>query len=242
MTVPVAILIYALQNKVVSQVKLYLFLKYSTGGHFHFSKENVKIITDSIGWKTSKTFGANISWLIQHKWVTVNNKRHSLRIVGYEQILRMLHLNQHSAAEMLPDDFNYFRPYIYAAVITWAMGYKWGTERKSTLKKGSGSKSFRPPVTYSMPLRYLAAILHVDYTTISKYKTRAKQAGYLYVNKQYSVVDLSPADAAHLKTVVKEPPRHLVSYHGIVYQQLSDLIESTVRIRRFRSRPRSRPP
>lgn len=242
MTVPVAILLYALQNKVVSQVKLYLFLKYATSGHFHFSKENVKIITDSIGWKSSKTFGANLAWLIQRKWVTVNNPRRSLRIVGYDQILRMIRKNQRSAAEMQPEDFSYFRPFIYAAVITWAMGYKWGIERKSALTKGSARKSFRPPVAYSMPLRYLAAILRVDYTTISKYKTRAKEAGYLYVNKQYSVIDMSPADAAHLNAVVKEPPRHLLSCRGIVYEQLADLIESTVRIRRFRHRPRNRPP
>lgn len=242
MTVPVSIFLYALQHKVVSPVKLYLFLKYATSGHFHFSKENVKTITDSLGWKSTKTFGANLAWLIQHKWVTVNNPRHSLRIVGYDQILRMIRKNPRSAAEMQPEDFNYFRPFAYAVAITWAMGYKWGIERKSALKKGSARKSFRPPIAYSMPLRYLSIILRVDYTTISKYKTRAKEAGYLYVNKQYSVIDMTPADAAHLNAIVKEPPRHLVTYRGVVYEQLADLIESTVRIRRFRHRPRTRPP
>lgn len=242
MTVPVSILLYALQNKVVSQVKLYLFLKYATSGHFHFSKENVKIITDSIGWKSSKTFGANLAWLIQHKWVTVNNPRHSLRVVGYEQILRMTRKNPRSAAEMQPEDFNYFRPFAYAVAITWAMGYKWGIERKSALKKGSTRTNFRPPILYNMPLRYLAIILRVDYTTISKYKTRAKEAGYLYVNKNYKVLSLTPADAANLTAVTKDVPYHLVTHRGVVYQQLPDLIESTIRIRRFRHRPRTRPP
>jgi len=61
MTVPVSILLYALEKKVVSQVKLYLFLKYATSGHFRITPENVKIITDSIGWKSTKTFGANLA-------------------------------------------------------------------------------------------------------------------------------------------------------------------------------------
>jgi len=172
----------------------------------------------------------------------VNNPRRSICVVGYEQILRMIRKNPRSAAEMQPDDFNYFRPFIYAAAITWAMGYRWGIERKSELKKGSSRKSFRPPYTYSMPLRYLAKILRVDYTTISKYKTRTKNAGYLYVNKNYKVIPLEPANAAYLAAVLKDTPQHLVTYRGVVYEQLADLIQSTIRIRRFRHRPHPRPP
>ena len=185
MNVPISILIYALRHKQVSKVRLFLYLKSICSGHFLLSEEMIDEVCLALKWKSVKTFKANLSWLVRHKWITVNSKLNAYRIVSYKQLGRMIKSKINTSALMFEDDFNCFRAFMYAAVITWSMKAKTRIDRKSGRKKGGPKKSFRYRDYFQLPVRYLAKILKVDLSSASRYKTQAKNAGFLDVKKQF---------------------------------------------------------
>ena len=134
--------------------------------------------------------------------------------------------------------FEVFRPFIYAAFITWAMSAKKRIESKSGCKKGSSSKSLHYS-HYSLPLRYAAKILDLDYSTISKYKSIAEEYGFLKTQKQYEEVHLDPCHIDEIRKYNEEGYRYVIRNKKIYYQK-PDIIESTIHLTyKRRKKPRS---
>ena len=129
------------------------------------------------------------------------------------------------------EDFKYFRPFIYAAVITWSMKRKRRTDRKSERKEGRSSKSFHPPVPDMLPNRYLAKVLHLDHSTISRYKSQAAQAGYLIIQKRYQDTGLPAEHIKQLHKTMGEEADSMVVANGRIYRQLPDRIDTFIHLR-----------
>jgi hypothetical protein len=231
MNVPVSLLIYSLQYKKISPLKLFLYLKQISSGHFHLCKESIEQVCTGLKWKSTKTFSNNIHWLVKHRWITVNNKTQSYRTISYRQLQKLLKLKIRTGVIMEREDFTYFRPFIYASVITWSMKRKKRTDKKSERKEGRSSKSFHPPKPYTLPNRYLAKILQLDSSTISRYKSHAAEAGYLIIHKRYEDTGL-PAEQIHqLHKTIGEEADTMVVFGKRIYRQLPDRIDSFIHLR-----------
>jgi hypothetical protein len=134
--------------------------------------------------------------------------------------------------------FQVFRPFIYAAVITWAMKAKKRIESKSDRKRGRFRKNLHYS-KYSLPLRYAAKILNLDYSTISRYKTIAEEYGFLKVQKQYERILLHPSHLDDLRKYNEEGYRYVI-INKIIHIQNPDIIQSTIHLTyKRRKRPRA---
>jgi len=233
MTIPIPIIIFALRKKKINQLKLYLYLKYSASGHLKLTHETIEQITKELNWKSIKTFHANFNWLARKKWISFNSISKNCRIAGYVQLKNRIDFFTSSGVEFNPEDFKQFRPYVYATAITWCMKYKNWKEKQPGRKKGRPGKSCCHQ-WYELPNRYLAKVLRLDHSTISRYKTAAVKAGYLTVHKQYDDLELPESLIYALRYSLPDEAHLFVVHNGKSFRQKSDLISSTIHLKRKR--------
>ena len=170
---------------------LFVYLKHISSGHLRFDTSLYK------GWATDlniseRTVRNCITWLIKNKWITVNNKRKSLRIIQYSQLCRKLDLSRKLSCIYEPEDFSKFINFCCAVVITYYLNSKYWMDRKrrSVFKMGntstnrnSYSNSFK-----TLPIRYLAKCLDVCNATANNYKKMAVEANFLTVKNQVNII------------------------------------------------------
>ncbi len=241
MTIPIPIIIYVLRKKKINQLKLYLFLKYAASGHIKLTNETIEQITKELGWMSTKTFKANLNWLARKKWLTYNSKTKNCRIASYNKLQRKIPFFTSSAVDFILNDLNQFRPFIYATVITWCMKYKFSKEKQPGRIKGRSRKSCCQQM-YELPNRYLAKVLELDHSTISKYKSAAIKAGYLTVHKQYLDMELPDTFIYALRYSFPDEAHLFVVHNGKSFRQKPDLITSTIILKRKRLRVQDKSP
>jgi hypothetical protein len=186
-TIPVALCEYAVVNRKVNYLKLYVYLKHISSGHirFHSCLYEVWATDLKISAKTVKKY---IDWLIVNKWITVNSKRGSYRIISYKQLCKKLKLKNRKAVKYDENNFIKFRGFCCGAVITYYMRKKNFSDRKRKWPEPqmdgfSMSHSRDPKGFYNLPIRYLCKCLGVSVSTANKYKQAAVEAGYLIIKR-----------------------------------------------------------
>ncbi len=193
-TLPAGVCIYALTNRKVNQIKLYVYLKSISSGHikyhstiYDYKKEWAKDLNCH-----SKTIKSSIDWLIKNKWITVNGKRKSLRIVSYKQVCIKNNIDTKRAAIYEPDNFNAFRAFCIAvAIIYFRNRKKWNDKRSAFNKRNSDASKNRyayPKGFYPLPNLYLAKCLKISKASAHKYKMEAIKYGFISRKKQISCI------------------------------------------------------
>lgn len=231
MTVPIHILIFALKEKKVNQLKLYLFLKTISSGHILLSDEAIRYVCDSLKWKDKRTFKNNIEWLLNNHWTALNNKTQSLRIASFEQVFKKTKGNIYTAARMEMKDFKTFRPFIYAAIITWGIKQIARKHRKPERNKGNSNKSRFQDDLHILPNEYSAKLFKLDSSTASRYKNAAADAEYLNVYHRFINLNRKPKDLANLKLYFdNDIANSLVIHKGQIHEQQADAIYSSIQL------------
>jgi len=231
LTVPIQILIHALQEKKVNQLKLYLFLKAISSGHIRLTDEVQAKVCESIEWKDIRTFKTNLEWLLSNHWAAFNSKTDSLRIVSFEKVFKKIKGNIYTAARMEMKDFKTFRPFIYAAIITWGIKQVAREHIKSERKKGSSSKDRLKADLHILPNEYSAKLFKLDSSTASRYKNAAADADYLNVYHRFISLNRKPKDLANLKLYFNEDiANSLVVHKGVIQEQIADEIYSSIKL------------
>lgn len=241
LTIPITLTAYALTSKVVNQLKLYLYLKWVCSGHFKVEESTVEAACKYLDWKTPKTFHKNLLWLTQNKWVAYNSTSGSIRVKSFARLCNRLEIPTKTGVIFNESDFNTFRPFIYAAVITWSIRKRyWFNKRQPELKKGGSRKSMPDPkakqTMQELPNRHLAKILELDHSTISRYRAAAAEAGYITLLHQYEDTELPPAYLAAFRHSMPEESDHYVIHNGTIQRQLPDRIHSTLHLKHRRPR------
>jgi hypothetical protein len=186
-TIPAVLCEYAVVNRKISHLKLYVYLKHISSGHIRFESRLYAVWATDLQVST-RTVTNGIEWLKKNKWITVNNKSCSLRIIGYGQLCRKLKLNNSKAVKYDEDDFSKFRGFCCGAIITYYMRRKIFSDRKSKwpgpqMDGSSTSHSRGPKGYYNLPVRYLSKCLGVSAATANKYKLAAIEAGYIIIKR-----------------------------------------------------------
>ncbi|MFV0541364.1 MAG: hypothetical protein ACK5MZ_09035 [Aestuariibaculum sp.] len=193
-TLPVGICIYALRNRKVNQVKLYIYLKSIASGHIKYDST---IYDYSKQWAKDlnchpKTIKSRIDWLIKKNWITINSKSKSIRIVSYKQICAKNNIDTKRAAIFEPNHYNNFKAFcIGVAMMHFRNRKKWNDRRSVSNKTNSDTSKNRnasPKGFYPMPNLYLAKCLGVSKTTAYKFKKEAIKYGYIIRKKQKSFI------------------------------------------------------
>lgn len=187
-TIPIHLCLYALKNRKCNHLMLYVYLKCNSSGHIKYSNEEFCYWAADLG-KSERWVRNTIKWMIKNKWISVNTKRKSYRIVSYEQLKRNLNLGLSKlSAKFEPIDFSEMKGFCCSVAIKYALSKKRYFDKKrrsgfsmdnSSMNRNSKSKFF-----HSLPVAYLAKIINVSSTTAFNYKIIAEKSGGITVKKQ----------------------------------------------------------
>jgi hypothetical protein len=238
LNIPITLIAYALSHKVVNQLRLYLYMKCICSGHFKVDERSVHHACEFLDLKSHKSFYKNLQWLILQKWVTGNSISNNCRVISFARLCYKLNISTRSGVKFETKDFKHFRPFLYAAVIAWSIRSKEWRKRQPASKKGDTRKSMPMSKQKSqLPNRYLAKILQLDHSTISRYKLAASTAGYITTDHRYEDTQLSLKFLYPMKKYLPEEAHLFVAHNNTVQRQLPDVINHTIHLKHRRPRP-----
>ena len=165
----------------------------------------------------------------------LHSKTGSCRIKSFARLCHKLNINTKTGVVFSDSDFPTFRPFIYAAVIAWRIRRKNWLERQPVRKKGRASKSMPMP-KFQLPNRYLAKILELDHSTISRYKSAATKAGYIIVKHNYEDTELPGKFKYTLMMGIPEDAHLFVIHNKTVQRQLCDTLKTNIHLKHCRLR------
>jgi hypothetical protein len=240
-SIPVELCKYALINRKTNHLMLFVYLKHISSGHLRFDTSLYKVWATDLN-ISERTVRNCITWLIKNKWITVNNKRKSLRIIQYSQLCRKLDLSRKLSCIYEPEDFSKFINFCCAVVITYYLNSKYWMDRKrrSVFKMGNTSTN-RNSYSYSfktMPIRYLAKCLDVSNATANNYKKMAIEANFLTIKSQVNIItdDNGVKLSKELITVFKHEEKSITGRLRLGKKYLkfveADLIKSDIILKR----------
>jgi hypothetical protein len=235
MNVPITLIAYTLTHKVVNQLRLYLYLKSVCSGHFKVDDRSVQHACEFLDLKSHKSFYKNLQWLILQKWVTGNSISNNCRVISFARLCYKLNSTTRTGVKFETKDFKHFRPFLYAAVIAWSIRNMEWRKRQPASKKGDTRKSM-PKSKRQLPNRYLAKILQLDHSTISRYKLAASTAGYITTDHRYEDTQLSLKFLYPMQKYLPEEAHLFVAYNNTVQRQLPDTITHTIHLKHRRPR------
>lgn len=189
--IPVSLCEFALVNRKINQLKLYIHLKLNSDGFVVYNEKSYKEWSKEIG-ISSKTIKTSLDWLIKNKWITVNGKRNALHIISYKKLGQKLGLNFKSGILFEPTslaDYEYFKAFCCATVICYYLNKKryFDRHRQSVIRKGVATTNYtRKSGFYSMPNGYLAKCLGVSLATAFRFKKEAEDAGFIETKAGFS--------------------------------------------------------
>lgn len=235
--IPCEIIIQAIKQKKINQLKLFVGLKSMFNGQFVEDNITVKLVSNTMDYKSVKTYNVNLKWLIKNRWVTYRKGYCILR--SFSKFKSIRHLKSVRCAVFTASyDLVHFKPFIYGAAITYLMKRKrFSDQRSGKLLRNPYMKRLGEPVSFNMPLSYLMKVLDVSKATASNYKKLAAKMGYIQIKKDFKVLDLSPAILRQYKKYSNDPEHYKLRYiKGQVCYQRPDKISSTLEFRKKRLR------
>ncbi len=186
-SIPVELCKYALTESKPNHLKLLVYLKHVASGHVRMDTSLYKYWAVDLN-VSERWIRDAIVWMIKNKWISVNNKKQSLRIVSYLQICRRLNLKCNLAAKFDGYELSTFKSFCCAVSLAYFIRRKNYVDknRRSVSKMADTRKSRnRNPKGYStLPVRYFAKCLGVSASTANNYKKLAERSRFISVKRQ----------------------------------------------------------
>ncbi|MGV0832835.1 hypothetical protein ACTS9D_11550 [Empedobacter brevis] len=188
-TIPIELCVYGLVNRKVNHLKLLIYLKSISSGHILFERIFFKTWSIDLG-LSHRTVENCFKWLMKKKFITVNSKTQSHRIIGYSQIHTKLNFNSKSSVIFELDDFENFNEFCISAVVGYLISKKKYLDKierseskmvDSNLNRSSYSKKM-----YPLPISYIAKSINVSKSTANNYLRIAEKKGFLKIKKRTS--------------------------------------------------------
>jgi len=232
--IPIELCSYALKERKINMVKVYLYLKYSSDGYLTMKKGFLKRHSEELG-LSIPTFRKQIQALVKSGWITVNGKRKAYRVIGYKPLATKLGFTSYQAVHVEKMEFGSFKAFIIGAVVTYWMKYLRKNKGRSVYKKGCTKTNLPSLSPFILPNNYLAKVLGVSLSTACEYKRIAEQQGYLKTTAQLEPLNIpNPSLWAYLE-MTQVLPRTIRRKRGHLFVQKPDRIESNLELGRKNS-------
>jgi len=228
LNIPIELLVYALSNRKVNPLRLFLYLKSQGSGYVSWDAEQKEKILSGLDLKSPKTIEANLTWLLGNGWVSMNTKRASIHVVSYLVLAKKFDFKCATGAVCELQNLKNFRPFIYAAVVTYYLQYKYRIARQSARKKGRTTTNCR---YRDLPADYLAKVLNLGKSTIVRYRQKAWDAGFIKMKHRYKPLLLPIEELEFCRIYGDEEAWQLVIHNNQVKIQLSNAITSYIHLR-----------
>lgn len=228
--IPVEICQYALSNKKVRPLQVFVWLKMNCSGKIKITQEVLENMAKDFGLKSVKTVKSATQKLIDQRWITRSKRSGFHFIKGFEAIREMEGFTARTGAEFYSSDIKNFKGFLVAAIITNLISVQkrrlWVTERK---KRGSMTVIHKPPLFYPIANEALSKILGVSVSTAWEWKKLAKRQRFIRIHKEYREIKIEPE--FHFKYKKYSESKNTVIRNGKVYEQLPDKIATNLVLR-----------
>lgn len=198
LSVPVQLFSIAIEKNLTRELKLFLFLKIYTSGHFKLSNTFIDDACCSLDYKSPKTLKKHLNSLLKIKWITLNSKSGSYRIIGFAQLSRKLKITSSKSVEFRYSNFKTFSGFVAAVTITYLMMVKSLREKRSREKKWSRSKN-RCQALYHLPLTYMSKCLSIDKSKVQRLRKEAVNTSYISITKNFYYTNIPLEQANNFK-------------------------------------------
>ena len=182
--VPIDLCFYAVQNRCIRMVQVYVHLKSISSGKVRLDNSELKKIVKELGIRSTKTLKKWLEELITLNWVGHNRKSGVYFIRGFENI-RAINEFDRTISAVFNNPITQFRPFVVGAVIGYLAHYQFRKKefvrkRRRTNQNSNDSKRYQPVATIA-----LAKILGVSLRTAHQYKQLAFKAGFIDLKKNF---------------------------------------------------------
>jgi hypothetical protein len=242
MNIPITLINHVLTNKIVNQFRLYIYLKSVCSGHFKVDGDFISKTCTFLEIKTDRTFFKNLKWLIKNKWITVNSKTGNHRIISFDRLCKKLELKGNTGVVFTNDNFIDFRPFIYAASILAKVRNRNWIIRQPVRMEGGTRKSMSTMEilrdTDTMPVRLMGKAMDLGFSTISRYKNAASDAGLISLHPNYESTNLPSSMLNAIKDANPEESSRYLVQNGKIWMRNSDKIcNHEIKLKKRRLRP-----
>lgn len=211
LAVPISLVSWALQSNKSNHLGLYVCFKLlalKSGGYLFLNEVSYKDLGDALC-VTPKSIKKYWDWLIENKWITVNEKRKVFRIISYDKVIYKLSIKKKEKGkyDVLINNSINFKALWCGVLTSYFLRQKRYYERTAKPEIVSFIKTKCPKGFYPMSLEYIAKNLKVSISTACRYLKLAKEHGYVdvienlidigienksfyFVQKQYAEMDL----------------------------------------------------
>lgn len=182
---------------------------------------------------SKRTFFNHRKWLLDQGWIEPL-KDGAVRVISFKRLILLLKINapKQRGAKFI-SDYHHFKPFIYAAVVTYVgRTKKYHGKRAGAKYKGSTSQKLYS--IFNLPHDYLAKYLGVSKSTAQNYRQYA-QHFFVFDQLVFRLLDnVSPQDVKSYRRNSGETTQNIVAKKGRVYEQLPSDICSAILIKRCR--------
>ncbi|MDX9882589.1 MAG: hypothetical protein RBS73_11025 [Prolixibacteraceae bacterium] len=228
LNIPIELCRYALSERCIKQVSLWIYLKSVTSGHFILHDELKQNILKVMGFKTSTTFKKHLKWLVEKKWITVNSIRESYRLISFSQLAGKLHFTNKQAAIFYPEMVHSIKGFCAGTVITYLANKNMRRLRRSASLKHEARMYYPYP---HVTIYALSKFLSVPRSTAQRYKGIAKKNGFIKVVSMFDELIHNAKDYYFIKRVGGEPVKSYKKINNKIYEQRPDKIIPNVKIK-----------
>ena len=156
LNVPVSLCIYALKNRLIGQLSLYLYLKMKSDGTV-FKPESLRSEYCKVSTYSVWSFDRHLNWLIKNKWI-YKTDLDKYTVLSFNKLLRerKIECRTNRGAIFNPSDLQDLKSFISAAVITYYARLKHFLNRNSVGVKIARANRGRVSSLLDLPHAYLA--------------------------------------------------------------------------------------
>lgn len=191
----------AIKNDLLSELKVFLSLKFQAGdGQIRSSEIDYSVLSELSGFKDKRTIEKHINTLLDLNWIGKDDTWTFIR--SFERIRSNLKATSRTAVEIRPQDIATIHEFLLGAKI----GHSARAKRYARKKPGAKPKSKQLSGKAYKPSQISCSLIGEWFgyspSTASRVKQRAKAIGYLDYTHQSKELDILQADlSAYMKSM-----------------------------------------
>lgn len=242
--IPTELCQWALQNRRVPLLKIYLYLQFNYSGKVRLGKGEFKDICQALGYKSAKQPTKHFMALLELDWIGFNPKSGYHFIRGIDTIRSLEGFKRQTAIEMEYKDIFHLREFCFSVVVE-NLNNKQNLYKKRKLRRHKQTviaikrskfikKITNQSVNSSVLFKPIAnavisKILGISKSSVISLKTKAKKLGYIQVK-----TNLKPfqGNTQGLNSMLaREYIPNLRYVKGFFYLQQPDLIKTSLKLK-----------
>lgn len=230
LNVPIELCAYSLQNKKTNPIRTFLFLKSISLGYVKNSNEVFLRVSSNLN-ICKKTVINHKNWLIKEGWIIPDFEVNSFRIISFKLLASKLGFISAAGALLYKTEIKNYISFAVAAVTQYYLMRIKRRKHLTELNMWSSKTGKFPPYPH-LSHTYLAKVLKISKTSVSRYKILSQKDQYLKSYKKFEDLEIPLVDLNLYKIYGPYEPAKLKKIGTTIVKQLPNEIRCNIKLRK----------